>query len=153
MSSWNSVLLRGFPMSRLLAAFPFVSLRHSLIILRVSLAIFFMAHAAVRIGNDTIPQFASFLSTRGWPFALAIVWMISVWEISAGIALMLNRYVRLAAAGLMFIDIMGILIIHVHLGWFVGEHGTGGMEYSLALLVGLITICAADRESARLARR
>jgi putative oxidoreductase len=140
-------------MSRVITAFPFVSLRHSLIILRVSLAVFFMAHAVVRIGNDTIAQFASFLSTRGWPFALAIVWMISVWEISAGIALMLNRYVRLAAAGLMFIDIMGILIIHVHLGWFVEEHGTGGVEYSLALLVGLVTICAADRESARVARR
>jgi putative oxidoreductase len=140
-------------MSRLLNAFPFVSLHHSLVMLRVSLAIFFMAHAVVRVADDTIPQFAAFLSARGWPLALSIVWMITVWEIGAGIALIAGRYVRVAAAGLMFIDTMGILIIHVHFGWFVGEHGTGGMEYSFALLVGLITICAADRERVATDRR
>jgi putative oxidoreductase len=133
-------------MPRFITAFPFVSLYGSLVILRVSLAIFFMAHAVVRIVNNTIPQFEIFLGARGWPLALAIVWMITVWEILAGLALIVGRYVRLAAAGLMFIDVMGIFIIHVHLGWFVGEHGTGGVEYSLALLVGLITICAADRQ-------
>jgi putative oxidoreductase len=57
--------------------------------------------------------------------------------------------VRLAASGLMFIVTMGILIIHMHLGWFVGEHGTGGVEHSLALLVSLITTAAADRSDHR----
>ena len=39
---------------------------------------------------------------------------------------------------------MGIVIIHWQLGWFVGEHGTGGMEYSLSLMVSLLVIAAAD---------
>jgi putative oxidoreductase len=55
--------------------------------------------------------------------------------------------VRLAASVLMFIAFMGIVIIHAQLGWFVGEHGTGGVEYSLALIVSLVTIAAADRHA------
>jgi putative oxidoreductase len=35
------------------------------------------------------------------------------------------------------------------LGWFVGEHGVGGMEYSLCLLVALIAIAAHDRSSTK----
>lgn len=134
-------------MFRIIAAFPFITLAHSLIALRVATAIFFMAHALVRIANDSIPSFALFLTQKGWPMAHALVWAITVCEIASGIALILGRYVRLAASALMFIDIMGIVIIHAQLGWFVGEHGTGGVEYSLALFVSLLTIAAAARHS------
>jgi putative oxidoreductase len=40
----------------------------------------------------------------------------------------------------------GIVIIHAQLGWFVGEHGTGGSEYSVCLLLCLLVIAAADDE-------
>lgn len=132
---------------RLLHAYPFVSLAQALTVLRIATAIFFMAHAAVRIVNGTIPQFAEYLAERGWPLATAIVWAITVCEIVSGIALIVGRCVRLATSGLMFIAVMGIVIIHAQLGWFVGEHGTGGVEYSLALIVSLITIAAADRDA------
>lgn len=134
-------------MTRALHAFPYVTLAQAITTLRVATAIFFMAHAVVRIYNGSIPGFAQFLAVRGWPLALGIVWAITVCEILSGIALILGRQVRLAASALMFIDIMGIVIIHAQLGWFVGEHGTGGVEYSLALLVSLLTIAAADRHS------
>jgi putative oxidoreductase len=137
----------GSAMSRLFSEFPYVSLAKALLILRVSLAIFFMAHAIVRIVHGTIPGFAEFLAVRGWPMALTIVWLITVLEISAGIAMIAGRFVRLAASGLLFVATMGIVIIHAQLGWFVGEHGTGGVEYSLALIVGLIAVAAADRET------
>lgn len=42
---------------------------------------------------------------------------------------------------------MGIVTIHAKLGWFGGEHGTGVMEYSPALIASLITIAAADRDA------
>jgi putative oxidoreductase len=126
--------------------FPFIRFEHSLVILRISLAIFFMAHAAVRIYLYTIPSFAGFLSSKGFPFPTAIVWMITIYELSAGTLLILNKGVRWAAAGLFFIAAMGIVIIHAGLGWFVGEHGTGGMEYSLCLMVSLIVIAAFDAQ-------
>ena len=77
---------------------------------------------------------------------LVIVWSITVAEIVSGVLLILGRCVRWGVAALLFIDVMGIVIIHARLGWFVGEHGTGGVEYSLALAVSLLTIAAADRE-------
>ena len=135
-------------MVRALVAFPYLTLAQALVVLRVATAVFFMAHAVVRIGNGSIPQFAGYLAAKGWPMAIIIVWAITLWEIAAGIALIAGYCVRLAAAGLLFIATMGIVIIHAQLGWFVGEHGTGGVEYSLALIVSLIAISAADRQTA-----
>jgi putative oxidoreductase len=128
-----------------MSSFPFISLPNALHILRVATAIFFMAHAAVRLSNFTIPQFAAALTAKGWPFALAIVWAVTLYELAAGALMIANRGSRWCALGLAFIDVMGIIIIHAKLGWFVGEHGTGGVEYSLSLLAALIVIAAADR--------
>lgn len=133
-------------MPSILRAFPFLTLAHVIVVLRVATAIFFMAHAVVRIYNGSIPGFAEFLAARGWPMALVIVWSITVAEIVSGVLLIVGRCVRWGVAALLFIDVMGIVIIHAKLGWFVGEHGTGGVEYSLALAVSLLTIAAADRE-------
>jgi putative oxidoreductase len=132
--------------------FPYITGRSALMLLRVSLAVFFMAHALVRIVHGTIPGFAGFLEDQGWPFGLAIVWAITALEIVCGTLLILNQYTRWAAAGLFFIAFMGIVIIHAKLGWFVGEHGTGGMEYSLSLMVSLLVIAAFDAERGRVAK-
>ena len=51
----------------------------------------------------------------------------------------MHRPVRLAV-----IVAVGIALIHRHNGWFVGEHGTGGSEYSVALLAMLLVIAAHD---------
>jgi putative oxidoreductase len=134
----------------LLKDFPFVSPQRALVLLRLALAIFFMAHAVVRLvlpGN--IPGFAAYLTNKGFPFSLAIVWAITVYEISAGTLLILGKWVRWCAAGLFFIAAMGIVIIHAQLGWFVGEHGVGGMEYSLCLMVSLLVIAAFDAQAVR----
>jgi putative oxidoreductase len=58
-----------------------------------------------------------------------------------------GHHVRVVATGLFVIALGGILIIHIHNGWFVGEHGTGGMEYSFSLMASLIVITAADVEA------
>ena len=124
--------------------FPFLTLTQAISLLRVATAVLFMAHALVRINLNTIPQFAQFLATKGWPLPLVIVLAVTVAEIVCGVLLITRRYVRWAVAPLLFIDLMGIIIIHAPLGWFVGEHGTGGVEYSIALAASLITIAAAE---------
>ena len=116
----------------------------ALVLARVMTAVFFMAHAVVRVANGSIPQFAGFLEKQGFPAALALVWTITAVEIVAGVCLLLGRQVRPAAAALMVIAVGGILIIHRHLGWFVGEHGSGGSEYSVALIVLLVVVASAD---------
>jgi putative oxidoreductase len=127
-----------------LTAFPFLTLKQSLMIARVVTASLFMAHAIVRIVKNTIPGFGSFMESLGFPNGVMVVWMITVVEIVAGLALIVNRQVKIAASALFTIAFVGIILIHYRQGWFVGEHGTGGSEYSVALMVLLLIIACAD---------
>lgn len=123
---------------------PFVSLGTAVRVLRVAVAVFFIAHAAVRVANGSIPQFGAFLGQRGWPQGVLLVWGVTSYELIAGALMALGWRTRWMALGLFVIAALGIVIIHWRLGWFVGEHGTGGMEYSLSLMVSLLVIAAAD---------
>lgn len=126
--------------------FPFISLAQSLIVLRVATAGMFLAHSIVRICNETIPQFSNFMANKGFPFSMLIVILITIFETVGGILLLLGYFARWMAAGFIFLLLMGNAIIHWENGWFVGEHGSGGMEYSFELIFALIVIAAADRE-------
>jgi putative oxidoreductase len=125
-----------------------VSLPNALLLLRVVVPIFFLAHAVVRIVNGSIPSFSNYLAHCGLPFPTALVWLISVYEITASACIALGFAVRWWASGLIFIVAVGIGLIHWQFGWFVGEHGTGGMEYSVSLIVSLIVLIAADLDQA-----
>jgi len=127
-----------------MSGYPYISLAHSLILLRVAVAVFFMAHAAVRTVNGSIPNFGGFLETKGLPAGVVLVWLISLYELSAGLMMALGKFTRPMTAGFAVIVIGGIVLIHAPLGWFVGEHGVGGMEYSMSLLVSLLVVAAAD---------
>lgn len=125
--------------------FPFLSVAQAMLLLRVAIAVMFMAHAIVRIANGTIPRFAGFLEDKGFICGLAVVWAITVVEIVCGSLLIAGKYMRWAAAGLMVICVGGIVIVHAAKGWFVGEHGAGGVEYSIVLFVACVVIAASDR--------
>lgn len=126
-----------------------MSLPQALVLLRVAVAVLFMAHAVVRLVNGSMPRFGLFLESRGLPWGYAIVWLITIWEVAAGSLMALGRWVRPCAAGLLAIAAGGIALIHAPLGWFVGEHGVGGMEYSLCLIVALLVLMATDRDTLR----
>lgn len=130
----------------MLQRYPFISLKTAFTIARIMTAVFFMAHAGVRIINGTIPQFGQFMTSVGFPAGQVWVWAITITELVCGALLILGRWTRWATIPLAAIVIGGIGLIHLHLGWFVGEHGTGGMEYSVALLVLLLLIAARDAE-------
>jgi putative oxidoreductase len=126
-----------------LPPYPFVSLPTALLLLRVGIAILFMAHATVRVVIDTIPQFVIFMERQGFTPGVAWVWAITLCELIGGSLMALGYWVRTAATGLFTIAAVGIVLIHRHFGWFVGEHGTGGSEYSIALMLALLVIAAA----------
>ena len=133
------------PKHPFLQAFPFVSQTAAFALLRIVTATLFVAHAIVRITLGTIPQFAVFMESVGFPNGVAWVWAITLAEIVSAALLIANRFVRVAATILFIIAGTGIFLIHRHQGWFVGEHGTGGSEYSVSLMVALIVIAANDR--------
>ncbi|WP_428628091.1 DoxX family protein [Sphingopyxis sp.] len=121
----------------------------TLLLARVATAGFFMIHAISRIIYGTIPQFGQFMESLRFPAGEVLVWAITLTELVAGTLIILGRFVRPAAAALMAIAVGGIVLIHRHFGWFVGEHGTGGSEYSVALIVLLLLIMADDQDRVR----
>ncbi len=132
------------------ANFPFISQQRSMVLLRIGVALIFFLHAIVRIINGSTPQFAGFLNEKGFVFGTAIVWILTVFEIAGSILLAVNYHSKCIAAGFIFILAAGIVIIHIPLGWFVGEHGTGGVEYSFVLILALLAIAAGDTEKPKL---
>lgn len=124
--------------------YPFLSLPAALLVLRVGTAALFMAHAVTRIANGTIPRFAEYMANLGFPQSLAVVWLITAVELVAGALIIAGYYVRYSTLGLFAIAAGGIVLIHRHAGWFVGEHGSGGSEYSVCLMLALLVVAAAD---------
>jgi putative oxidoreductase len=114
-------------------------------VLRGTVALIFLAHAVVRLANGSVPQFGAFLDRAGFTPGIAWVLGISTCEIVAGTLLIAGLCVRGACAVLAAIVLGGIVLIHARLGWFVGEHGTGGMEFSVLLCAALLAVAAEDR--------
>ncbi len=79
----------------------------------------------------------------GFPYPLIVVWTITAVELIAGTSLIFGRFVVAACAALAAIAFGGIVLIHANIGWFVGEHGTGGSEYSVCLLLSLLVLASA----------
>ena len=135
--------------ARRLRDYPWWPVEHAMRLLRYITALLFIAHASMRFVDDTIAGFGAFMEARGFAHGEAWVLAITAYELGAGTLLLLNRGVRWAASGLAVIVAVGIWLIHRHNGWFVGEHGTGGSEYSVALLAMLLVLAAWDTEQSR----
>ena len=105
----------------------------------------------MRVAFDTIPQFALFMGKPRFPYPVIVVWIITIVEIVEIVAatlLILGVQVLTACLALGTIALGGMLLIHWRFGWFVGEHGTGGVEYSVALLL-LLFLIAVDAVATR----
>ena len=135
--------------ARRLRDYPWWPVGDAIRLLRYITALLFIAHASMRFVDDTIAGFGAFMEARGFAHGEAWVLAITAYELGAGTLLLLNRGVRWAASGLAVIVAVGIWLIHRHNGWFVGEHGTGGSEYSVALLAMLLVLAAWDAEQSR----
>ena len=128
-----------------MSGFPFLSLRQSIFFLRISVAVIFLAHAVVRLMLEgSLQQFAGYLDNKGLIYGTLIVWLVTLFEIAGGIALIFGYAVKWFSAGFIILLIVGCVLIHIERGWFVGEHGSGGCEYSYVLIVALLVIAAAE---------
>lgn len=121
-------------------------------VMRYSVALIFFLHAIVRTFNGTIPQFADYLTNKGLPLGKPLVIAITILEIGGSVMLALNYWVRQISAALFIMLLIGIFLIHAENGWFTGEHGSGGIEYSFVLMIALMVIAAsgnAQHDAAR----
>ncbi|MCZ4242590.1 DoxX family protein [Pedobacter punctiformis] len=117
--------------------------------LRISTALIFIAHAVVRVYGGTIQRFGDYLNNKGFVFGVPMVWGITAYEVIGGLLLAAGYFCKWLSAGFILMLAIGIAIIHAENGWFVGEHGSGGSEYSAILIICLIVIAAADQKKKR----
>lgn len=126
--------------------FPFISLPACLMLLRLSVAFIFLAHAIIRVTGGTLVRFGEYLNNKGFVYGTPLVWGLTVYEVLGGVLLAFGIFTKWLSAGFIGIITLGILIIHMENGWFVGEHGAGGCEYSFLLIIALMVIAAADKK-------
>jgi putative oxidoreductase len=139
-------------MKKTITQFPYLSAERGLVIFRITLAGLFMAHAVMRFFvPNYFHDFGDFLAQpqRNVPFAHAIPYIATAIEIVGGVSLIFNQFSRWVALGFFCISAGGIMIIHLPLGWYVGEFGEGGSEYSVALCAMCLLMAAIDGEKQR----
>jgi len=101
----------------------------------------------MRLIVNSLTGFGAFLSSKGFPFGVTLAWGITFFELVGGILLIIGVYRRWIALILIIELITGIFLVHAKNGWFVVGHQSGGMEYSVLLIICLIVIAAAEKMS------
>ena len=128
--------------------FPFITLRQSLIVFRVVVALLLMAHGAMRLSAGTVNDFGDFLNSKGFMIGNVIAWFLTIFEMAGGLLMAAGYFVKWIAAVFMTEIVMGIILVHAKNGWFVVGHQSGGAEYSVLIIFSLIVIAATKKENA-----
>lgn len=101
-----------------------------------------IAHAVARLYLGTVGGFGEFLNSFGLQIGVAIAWGVTLFELLGGVFMLFNYATRWISMVWMVELVTGILLVHLNQGWFVVGAGTGGMEYSVILIVALLVIQA-----------
>lgn len=112
----------------------------SLDIVRIVVALLLSVHSIVRIVGGDVAGFGGYLSSIGFPLGVALAWFITLSTLASSIALMIRRLIVPACICHIIVLFMGILLDHIHDGWFVVGGGRNGMEYSVLLIACLLAV-------------
>ena len=126
--------------------FPFFSTSQWLVILRVVVGLYMVAHGLTRALVGTVDDFGEFLTAQGFPAGVLVAWGITVTEIVGGLTLASGRLVRVFAATFALEHAVGIALVHAPRGWFTVGHQVGGAEYSVLLLLCFLLVASTERD-------
>lgn len=98
------------------------------------------AHGWARWLSGAVEPFGAWLDGQGFPFGLAIAYGITALEILGTPVLAAGRFVTYLCLAYAGIYVMGIVLVHAPEGWFVVGLGRNGMEYSVLLVVCLLSV-------------
>ena len=108
---------------------------YAALLLRVSMGVLFLAHAAVKLFVFTPAGTAQFFGSIGLPAALA--YLVIAAEVAGGIALILGLWTRAVALALVPILLGTIFTVHGSAGWMF-SNPNGGWEYPLFLALATV---------------
>lgn len=121
-----------------------ISPHQSLVLLRIGVSVLMMAHGFQRLYYNTVSDFGDFLNAKGFLIGPVLAWSITLFELIGGLLLALGKFTRWICFAWMIVITMGIILVHAQNGWFVVGPSTGGVEYSILLLLALITLASHD---------
>ncbi len=109
-------------------------------IVRIVVALVLSVHSIYRVIAGDVAGFGEYLGSIGFPLGVALAWLITLSTFTASVALVAGRLVVPACICHIIVLFMGIVLDHVHDGWFVVGGGRNGMEYSVVLIACLVAI-------------
>ena len=117
------------------------SILHPNFILRLAVAIILFMHSIPGMFNNGINDFGNhYLNEVGFaPVGVPLAWAIKLSHVAAAICLLLNKYVKWAAAITILILVAGIVMVYFKEGWFVVGGGSNGVEFNFLLIAVLVT--------------
>jgi len=130
----------------MLKNYPFVSTPQMLVFLRIALGLMMMAHGAARLYVNSIAGFGEFLDAKGFQIGYILAWMITIFDVLGGLTLVLGYFRRIICSVFIFVLSMGILLVHLKNGWFVVGHQSGGVEYSVLLIICFVLIASTENK-------
>ncbi len=107
---------------------------YAALLLRLSLGVMFIAHAALKVFVFTLPGTVKFFESAGFPGVLAYIVVFA--ELAGGLALILGVYTRWIALALVPI-LLGAAGVHWPNGWVFTAQG-GGWEYPIFLAIACV---------------
>jgi len=122
----------------------------ALLFIRIVISAMMFIHGATRISNGTVDDFGGFLGSQGFPLGFYVAWAITLFELVGSVLLAVGFYAWIIAV-LFALELgAGIAMVHWKQGWFVVGAGTGGMEYSVIMIVCFLATAFANyRRSGR----
>jgi len=122
--------------------FPFITQQIALNLLRISTSLFLAAHGFIRLYAGIVSGFGDFLNSKGFLVGTGIAWGLTFFEILGGLLMAIGFFRKVISAVFILQLIFGIVLVHAQNGWFVVGYQSGGMEYSVLLILSLIVIAA-----------
>ncbi len=112
-----------------------------LAIVRVGVALIILMHPLHGFFHSAnIPRFGEYLGSLGYPFGVALAWLVLLLQTACSLALICNRWVVPACIGHSTVVIFGLIHFHAPNGWYVVGPGVGGMEWAFILLICLLGV-------------
>jgi putative oxidoreductase len=110
-------------------------------ILRIVLGVIFVAHGASKLfGEPGVTGTAGFFGQLGIPVPILSAWLITLLEFVGGMFLIVGLFVLPTAVLLAAHMAAGIVLVHAANGFYVIGPGSGGVEFNLLLIAGLLSI-------------
>ena len=122
-------------------------MKKNIYILQITIALILLTHGIPGMLDGGVNAFGEFfLNTIGFsPFGVPLAWAIKISHLVCAIALIANRYVKLASISTIFVLIMGIILVHFKEGWYVVGGGRNGVEYNFLMIMVLIIISTPEK--------